>query len=218
MKAIIFDVDGTLWNSTEQVAAAWTQAVSEHTQLKRTITSEDLMREFGKPMDKIVNALFPELSKEEQESLSVHLFRYENRRVETAPCEIYEGMPETIRELSRSYPLLIVSNCQGGYIEAFLKNTGLSEYFGDHMCPDDTGQLKAENIRLIMERNGITEAVYVGDTQGDADACKEARIPMIYAAYGFGDVEGEYVTIHSFNELLSLDYEGFWSAGTERDR
>ena len=69
-----------------------------------------------------------------------------------------------------------------------------------------------------MERNGITEAVYVGDTQGDADACKEARIPMIYAAYGFGDVEGEYVTIHSFNELLSLDYEGFWSAGTERDR
>ena len=86
------------------------------------------------------------------------------------------------------------------------------------MCPDDTGKLKAENIRLIMERNGIAEAVYVGDTQGDADACKEARIPMIYAAYGFGDVEGEYVTIHSFNELLSLDYEGFWSAGTERDR
>lgn len=207
MKAIIFDVDGTLWNSTAQVAVAWTQAVREHTKLERTITGEDLIREFGKPMNEIVEALFPELSKEEQNQLSVHLFRYENRRVETAPCKIYEGMPETIRELSRRFLLLIVSNCQGGYIEAFLKNTGLSECFADHLCPDDIGKLKAENIRLIMERSGIKDAVYVGDTQGDADACKEAGIPMIYAAYGFGNVEGDYVTIHSFRELLSLDYE-----------
>ena len=36
-----------------------------------------------------------------------------------------------------------------------------------------------------MERNGLSEAVYVGDTQGDANSCKEAEIPMIYAAYGF---------------------------------
>ena len=89
MKAIIFDVDGTLWNSTGQVANAWTQAVKDHTQLDRTITSEDLMCEFGKPMNQIVEALFPELSKEEQEQLSVHLFRYENSRVETAAFEIY---------------------------------------------------------------------------------------------------------------------------------
>ena len=205
MKAIIFDVDGTLWNSTEQVAIAWTQAVKDHTQLDRVITGEDLMREFGKPMDKIVSALFPELTREEQERLSLHLFRYENRRVETAACEIYDRMPETIRELSKKFMLLIVSNCQGGYIEAFLKNTGLSEYFTDHVCPDDTGKLKGENIRLIMERNGITEAVYVGDTQGDADACRKAGIPMIYASYGFGEVDGDYVTIDSFDELLSLE-------------
>ena len=65
--------------------------------------------------------------------------------------------------------------------------------------------LKAENIRLIMERNQVTEAVYVGDTQGDADACRRAGIPMIYVSYGFGDVEGDYVTIDSFEELLSLE-------------
>lgn len=205
MKAIIFDVDGTLWNSTEQVAIAWTQAVKDHTQLDRIIISEDLVREFGKPMNQIVAALFPELTGQEQEQLSVHLFRYENSRVETAACEIYRGVPETIRELNKRFTLLIVSNCQGGYIEAFLKNTGLSEYFADHLCPDDTGMLKAENIRLIMERNQVTEAVYVGDTQGDADACRRAGIPMIYVSYGFGDVEGDYVTIHSFEELLSLE-------------
>ena len=58
-----------------------------------------------------------------------------------------------------------------------------------------------------MERNGIESAVYVGDTQGDADACKKAGVPMIYAAYGFGDVKGDYVTIHSFDELLRLNFD-----------
>ena len=60
-----------------------------------------------------------------------------------------------------------------------------------------------------MERNGITEAVYVGDTQGDADACRMAGIPMIFPAYGFGEVEGEYVTLQSFGELLEIDYDKF---------
>ena len=113
-------------------------------------------------------------------------------------------MKETIQKLSKKYPLFIVSNCQAGYIEAFLENTGLQKYFADHLCPDDTGRLKADNIKIIMEQNGIEEAVYVGDTQGDADACKEAGVPMVYAAYGFGKVEDECVTIQQFDQLLDL--------------
>ena len=64
------------------------------------------------------------------------------------------------------------------------KRQKLGEYFKDFTCPAYTGRLKGENIRIIMERNGLSEAVYVGDTQGDANSCKEAEIPMIYAAYG----------------------------------
>ena len=139
------------------------------------------------------------LSKEEKEELAVHLYQYENQWVESAPCILYDKMPETIRALSKRYRLFIVSNCQSGYIEAFLKNTGLGDCITDFTCPGDTGKLKGDNIRIIMERNGITEAVYVGDTQGDADACRMAGIPMIFAAYGFGEVEGEYVTLQSFS-------------------
>ena len=66
------------------------------------------------------------------------LYRVENKWVESAPCHIYEGLEETIRELSGRYQLMIVSNSQAGYIEAFLKNTGLGEYFADHVCFGDT--------------------------------------------------------------------------------
>ena len=49
-------------------------------------------------------------------------------------------------------------------------------------------------------------AVYVGDTKGDADACKEADIPFIFASYGFGDVPDALQTIDSFPELLDFDF------------
>ena len=207
IEGIIFDVDGTLWDPTEEVAYSWNQAIKEQTDMDRTLTAEQLKREFGKPLEEIIDDLFQELAQIEQESLADHLYKYENKWVETAPCIVYDQMAETVRELSKKYKLFIVSNCQSGYIEAFLKNTGLGQYFADYTCPGDTGKLKGENIRIIMERNGIKEAVYVGDTQGDANACKEAGIPMIFAAYGFGQVEEEHVAIQSLGELLELEFE-----------
>lgn len=208
MTGIIFDLDGTLWDSTDEVAIAWNQAIKEHSEIEHTLTGDELKREFGKPLNEILDDLFPGLSSSEKEELAECLYQTENERVERAPCILYDKMPETIRKLSEDYALFIVSNCQKGYIEAFLKNTGLGDYFKDFTCPGDTGKLKGENIRIIMERNEIHNAVYVGDTQGDADACQKADIPMIYAAYGFGDVEGDYKTIQSFEELLHIDFEG----------
>lgn len=204
MEAIIFDVDGTLWDSTQEVAVAWNDALEKETKVKRRVTQEELKKEFGKPLEEIMADLFVELTKEEQMDLSKVLFRHQNKWMETAPCKVYEGVPEVLRQLAQAYKICIVSNCQEGYIEAFLKNTGLHDVVTDHTCPGDTGKLKAENIRIIMERNHIREAVYVGDTQGDADACQKAGVPMIYAAYGFGEAEGEYPTIHKFRELLQM--------------
>lgn len=207
MEGIIFDVDGTLWDSTEEVAVSWNQAIKEHSRLDRNLTGAELKKEFGKPLEEIMEDLFPELDQAEKDELALYMYQYENEHVKDAPCILYDKMRETVRSLSRKYRLFIVSNCQSGYIEAFLENTGLSDCITDFTCPGDTGKLKGENIGIIMERNGIKEAVYVGDTQGDADACREAGIPMIYAAYGFGDVKGDYVTIHSFDDLLDLDYD-----------
>lgn len=207
MDGIIFDVDGTLWDSTAEVAVAWNEALRNHSEVELVLTAELLKREFGKPLPEIVEDLFPELSKEEQERIAGYLFKYENKRMETAPCVLYDGLKETIRELSKQYRLFIVSNCQEGYIEAFLKNTGLEECITEHLCPGDTGVYKAENIRMIMERNHLKSAVYVGDTQGDADACRIAGVPMIYAAYGFGTVKDPEAEVHSFRELLQFDFE-----------
>ena len=42
MEAIIFDVDGTLWDSTKEVAVAWNDALEKETKVKRRVTQEEL--------------------------------------------------------------------------------------------------------------------------------------------------------------------------------
>lgn len=201
MEALIFDVDGTLWDSTEEVAFAWNQALEKWPGIKKRLTAQILMPEFGKTMEDIMQSLFPELSPEDQTLLAEEMYIQENAYVKSAPCKIYDGVLEWIPKFSEKYRLFIVSNCQRGYIEAFLENTGLGEYITDHVCSGDTGCQKAENIKLVMKRNGIRDAVYIGDTQRDADASREAGIPFIYASYGFGQVDASDGRIESFREL-----------------
>ncbi len=151
-----------------------------------------------------MDSLFPELSREKQVKLAAEMYSLENAYVKTAPCKVYDGVLELVPELSKKYKLFIVSNCQKGYIEAFLENTRLGEYIIDYECSGNTGFEKGANIKLIMERNQIEDAVYIGDTQRDADAAKEAGIPVIYAAYGFGKMRRPEEEIHSFRELGKL--------------
>ncbi len=204
MDSIIFDVDGTIWDSTESVAASWNQAIREHTDLDLTLDPVSLSRQFGKTMTDIADAVFPMLPDEERMRLLNLCYEEENAYLEDHPGILYEGVSETIKKLAGRYPLYIVSNCQCGYIEVMLQTTGLSPWIKGHLCFGETQVCKGDTIRILMERNGLTSPVYVGDTQGDADACKSAGVPFIFAEYGFGNVPGASVRIQSFSELEHL--------------
>ena len=61
MKGIIFDVDGTLWDSTEMVAVAWNKVIKDEGIEHKELEEKDLKKEFGKPMEAIGESLFPEI-------------------------------------------------------------------------------------------------------------------------------------------------------------
>ena len=204
MDSIIFDVDGTLWDSTKSVAESWNKAIREHSSLNLTLEPVSLSRVFGKTMTEIADALFPDLSVKERMALLDVCFDEENRYLEDHPGILYPDVVRTIKELSLSCPLYIVSNCQCGYIEVMLRTTGLAPYIRDHLCFGETQVPKGETIRMLIERNNLQSPVYVGDTQGDADSCKTAGIPFIFAEYGFGDVPDARTRIHTFSDLTKL--------------
>ena len=204
MDSIIFDVDGTIWDSTKSVADSWNKAIREHSDLDLNLEPVSLSRVFGKTMTEIADILFPMLDTEDRMNLLDICFDEENRYLEDHPGVLYPQVTETIQNLARRYPLYIVSNCQCGYIEVMLKTCGLTPYIKDHLCFGETQRSKGETIRLLMEKNNLTSPVYVGDTQGDADSCRSAGIPFIFAEYGFGDVPDAKTRIQTFSDLENI--------------
>lgn len=204
MDGIIFDVDGTLWDSTAVVSIAYNRTISENTDLPIRVTPDDLKKLFGKPMDVIFATLLPTLPYERQCELAKMCFKQEHAELEKKPGTVYSGLEEALKALSQKYPLYIVSNCQSGYIELFLRKTGYGKYFKDHLCFGQTGTSKGQTILRLMRENGLTDPVYVGDTQGDADACREAGIPFIFAEYGFGNAQNPAYRIASPLDLINL--------------
>lgn len=202
--SIIFDVDGTLWDSTDIVAKAWNCVIAEETDLSLTLTGDDLKKLFGRLLEDIAAVIFASEPKERQLELIDLCCQEEHRALLRTPAPTYPRLEETLKILKERYRLFIVSNCQGGYIEVFLEATGLSRYFEGHLCPGDTGRPKADNISEIVRRYGLRSPVYVGDTAGDFRATKEAGLPFIYASYGFGAVEQPDGAIAALPDLPQL--------------
>ena len=88
-----------------------------------------------------------------------------------------------------------------GYIEAFLDFSKLGKYFDDFIAAAEAKVTKAEAIKMIIERNNIETAVYVGDTDKDKLAAEGADIEFIQALYGFGE---NLNATHSINEFDAL--------------
>ena len=204
--AIIFDVDGTLWDTSDIVARSWSRAIRENSDLDISFTPEFLKAHaFGKPMDEIGRILLPDQSPEEIERLSQICFAYEDRAVIEEQAVIYEGVRETMERLrDMGLKRYIVSNCQKGYIEACMMQCHIEDLILDHLCFGDTLDKKSVTIRRLMSDNGLEHAIYVGDTRGDQLASAEAGIPFIYAAYGFGETEDPVYEIKDIRELPEL--------------
>ncbi|HAG70307.1 MAG TPA: HAD family hydrolase [Lachnospiraceae bacterium] len=200
---IIFDVDGTIWDSTPVVAKAWNAALKDFGYGDHTVTADRLKGLFGLPMSDIIKDILPYAALKEREAFLPVCSKYEFEALENEGGIVYEGLKDTLSELvGEGIPLFIVSNCQSGYIELVYRKTGFGIYFKDQLCPGDTGRLKAANIGLICENHALKSPVYVGDTVMDMNACREAGVPFIHAAYGFGRAEGADMVIDSPVELL----------------
>lgn len=203
---IILDVDGTIWNTTELVATAWNRAFADTSVPVAPVTADILKTQFGKTMDVIGKNLFPQLPDDERAELLKKCCIEEHIEVEANTRNImYEGVYETIKSLSKKVPFYIVSNCQSGYIELMLKKTGMTSFIKDFECFGNTGHGKADNLKLLVDRNSIEKPVYIGDTQGDSDECRKAGVPFVWAEYGFGNgVTGFVSSIKTFAETISL--------------
>lgn len=203
--SIIFDLDGTLWDSTANVAHAWQTAKQQVNYIQDDINQQTVRSITGMAYDAIFDKLYPYLDEATRGEFKALCAQNELSILNEKGGDFYPQLAETLAYLKSKYRLFIVSNCQSGYIEIFLGMEDMAGYFESHQCYGTKGQPKFQNILDIVADNNLKAPVYIGDTTGDRDSAQKAGVPFIYAAYGFGEVTEGYITaIQQFSQLKQL--------------
>lgn len=201
---IIFDLDGTLWDARESICMTWNEILRKHYPELGQLTVESFNAQMGKLLPDIGRSFFPHVSDEVIDDILERCLHRENEYIAEHGGVLFDGLEETLQKLSENAKLYIVSNCQSGYIEAFFTAHGLQRYFTDWQDSSIEGSVKSDNIRTVVERNGIQRPVYVGDTALDGQSARDAGTAFIFARYGFGSTEQFDAAVDDIRELPQI--------------
>jgi phosphoglycolate phosphatase len=198
--ALIFDIDGTLWDASQTSSEGWNNGLTTLNIPKR-ISASELRSVKGQPYETCIDLLLPGLRAQHSELLST-LNDSEMTAIKKKGGAFYKGAIEGLKELSKEYKLYIISNCQQWYLELFLEFSNTREILSGWDCHGASGLSKGEMIRRLIICHGLKNPTYIGDTEGDEAAARSACIDFIHVSWGFGKSMGGCRSMGTFSELV----------------
>jgi len=198
--AIIFDIDGTLWDACSASAQGWNAGL-KNLGIKKIITVEELKSVMGNPFARCVEIIFPEL-KPRYPELFRTLNDYEMEAVKAIGGVFYEGVIDGIKNLAKSYKIFIVSNCQDWYMQILLDHSGFGPILAGVDCNGMSGLSKDKMLARIKNDHSLKKPVYIGDTASDQEAARLASMEFIHVSYGFGSPTDKAIAFDSFAALV----------------
>jgi phosphoglycolate phosphatase len=199
--ALIFDLDGTLWDAAAASTYGWNLALEE-LGLSRRVTVDGIRSVSGRPFPQCVETLLPELSPAPASTLEL-LESRERTGIELMAGMLYDGVADGLSRLAERYLLFLVSNCPDWYLEEFFRATGLRDRFTGWDCHGSSGIAKSGMLLNLAATHRLEHAVYVGDTQSDRESAEQADMDFAFVRYGFGRVEGASLAFAGFSGLVS---------------
>ncbi len=185
---VIFDLDGTLYDTDKVSIEALQTALSKFD--ITDISDDEIRDQFGEVTDMIVRNLVPDRDEEFYEDLKEEI-KYQEERLIPKKGELYEGIKDMLSSLSENgYDLSICSNGRKEYIELVLETTDIKKHFSN-IRGNEPGKSKADQLKDLLKCLEGTDSIMIGDRYHDIEAAKEAGIPSIGVAYGFGRKEVE---------------------------
>ena len=201
--ALIFDLDGTLWDAVETYTLAWNQYFA-HNDIDKQLKKSDLDNLMGlqeRAFLEIVLSDFPENERADRYK-EVVLLQYD--LIDQIGGSLYPGVIELFPLLAKQYKLFIVSNCPEFTIRHFMKYARLKHLITDSIAHGQNYKAKYENILSLISTYQLTNPVYIGDTQSDREQSAKAGIPFVFMNYGFGHCDKFDRSFNSFKEFAKF--------------
>lgn len=199
--AIIFDIDGTLWDASPATADGWNSGLVK-LGIDIKVNAEKIRSVAGNPYDKCLDIVLPGFRLKYPE-LRETLEEYEMKAVESSGGEFYDGVIKGIQSLAGESKIFLVSNCQIWYLNLFLDFSGLKPVLAGFDCNGMSGLPKNEMLARMKTNHSLNNPVYIGDTAGDETAATLSGIEFIHASWGFGKPGKTTKAKGSFAELLA---------------
>lgn len=200
---LIFDLDGTLWNTTKNALEAANKISEKYDEIEE-ITEETVKKGMGLSAVENAKNYMPYL---ENKKALYYLKMMDKRSIELINekgAALYEGLEKTIYSLQKKYKLGIITNNTDEYVETFFKVSNLKDYFIDYIGAASYSITKGEAIKNMIERNHEKNSFYIGDIKKDMIATEEAGINFIHAKYGFEPTLKTKYFIEDIRELEEL--------------
>ncbi len=194
-RAILFDLDGTIWNSrpwyAESIACLSGASVCE---IEHRLNAGENIVQLAKVHDVSQSKLIKFLTRK------------------TKMMELYEQVGQTLETLrNRNTSLGVVSNLPGWLVQPLLESNGLNGYFATVITPRRGLPAKPKPHGILDALNQIghvsdASTWFVGDGAVDAFAAEAAGVKFVWASYGYETIEppSTFKVIEKFEDVLLL--------------
>lgn len=181
---ILFDLDGTLLNTLEDLLDATNYALEACGYPKRTLS--ELRRFVGNGAENQIRMSLPEGASPEEVERVLNIYKpyyTDHCQIKTRP---YDGILEALAVLNEKYPTAVVSNKPDAAVKALCAEM-FPGIFALGEAPDCPRKPAPDMVYKACRAIGADTCVYVGDSEVDVRTAKNAGVPCLSVLWGFRD-------------------------------
>jgi phosphoglycolate phosphatase len=204
----IFDLDGTLLDTLQDLATSVNYALRQHAMPEHSL--DDIRRFVGNGVRKLMERAVPEGAQNSQFEAAFSTFRQYYMQHSLDTTRPYDGIPEMLDELKRrGCRMAVVSNKMMAATQELIVHffPQIEVAIGEHEAEGIRKKPAPDTVHEALRQLGVTtkNAVYVGDSDVDIETAYNSGLPCISVLWGFRDQD--FLLSHGATTLISRPEE-----------